>query len=350
MPSKRSIITYLGLTFLAAGATPLSAQTQQTEKKEKQEEIKLNEDVIKMIQFDFIPNENRYQPLNAPMDKKWMQFKEDLSMPRSMIDSTRVKKITGYIRAEPYTIWTKFGENPVYDVMPTIEKKWKIYWNINPNQQHRGEYGRDFKPVPGETYQYVNSPAGPGVSISVDFDKLLYENLTKRGRAIKHNRTHAVAWKKYANYIPTKQDHAGLEKYIVKQSAQAPTDSTQVHDTDEEILSYDDGYLYPDNDSLKLEAPEITPAFQPMPLLPVYTSQPDSVKTDKPQKKSEKKPENKPKTNSRQPEAIPDYQRYIRQRAAEDSIRRQEFLKRDKTNHNVYDVEMQTRRLREQQN
>ena len=263
-----------------------------------------------------------------------------------MIDSTRVKKITGYIRAEPYTIWTKFGENPVYDVMPTIEKKWKIYWNINPNQKRRGEYGRDLKPVPGETYLYVNSPTGPGVSISVDFDKLLYESLTKRGRAIKHNRTHAVAWKKYANYIPTKQDHAGLEKYIANQSGQASADSTQVHDTDEEILSYDDGYLYPDNDSLKLEAPEITPAFQSMPLLPIYTSQPDSVKADKPQKK----PEKKPKTNSRQPEALPDYQRYIRQRAAEDSIRRQEFLKRDKTNHNVYDVEMQTRRLREQQN
>lgn len=139
-------------------------------------------------------------------------------------------------------------------------------------------------------------------------------------------------------------------KYIANQSGQASADSTQVHDTDEEILSYDDGYLYPDNDSLKLEAPEITPAFQSMPLLPIYTSQPDSVKADKPQKKPEKKPEKKPKTNSRQPEALPDYQRYIRQRAAEDSIRRQEFLKRDKTNHNVYDVEMQTRRLREQQN
>lgn len=341
MPSTRHIATYLGLLFLAAEVAPLSAQNEK-----KEEEIKLNEDAIKMIQFDFVPNENRYQPLNAPMDKKWMQFKEDLSMPRSMIDSTRVKKITGYIRAEPYTIWTKFGENPVYDVMPTIEKKWKIYWNINPNQKRRGEYGRDLKPVPGETYLYVNSPTGPGVSISVDFDKLLYESLTKRGRAIKHNRTHAVAWKKYANYIPTKQDHAGLEKYIANQSGQASADSTQVHDTDEEILSYDDGYLYPDNDSLKLEAPEITPAFQSMPLLPIYTSQPDSVKVDKPQKK----PENKPKTNSRQPEALPDYQRYIRQRAAEDSIRRQEFLKRDKTNHNVYDVEMQTRRLREQQN
>lgn len=87
MPSTRHIATYLGLLFLAAEVAPLSAQTEK-----KEEEIKLNEDAIKMIQFDFVPNENRYQPLNAPMDKKWMQFKEDLSMPRSMIDSTRVKK------------------------------------------------------------------------------------------------------------------------------------------------------------------------------------------------------------------------------------------------------------------
>ena len=34
----------------------------------------------------------------------------------------------------------------------------------------------------------------------------------------------------------------------------------------------------------------------------------------------------------------------------EDSIRRHEFLRRDKSNRNAYDVEIQTRRLREQQN
>lgn len=190
MPSARHIATYLGLLFLTVEAVPLAAQTEKEE-----EEIKLNEDVIKMIQFDFAPKENPYKPLNSSLDKKWMQFKEDLSMPRSMIDSTRVKKIKGYIRAEPYTIWTKFGENPVYDVMPTIEKKWTIQWKLNPFRQYRGEYGREIKPVPGETYLYVTSPAGPGASISLDFDKLLFESLTKRGRAIKHNRTHATAWK-----------------------------------------------------------------------------------------------------------------------------------------------------------
>lgn len=269
MPSARHIATYLGLLFLTVEAVPLAAQTEKEE-----EEIKLNEDVIKMIQFDFAPKENPYKPLNSSLDKKWMQFKEDLSMPRSMIDSTRVKKIKGYIRAEPYTIWTKFGENPVYDVMPTIEKKWTIQWKLNPFRQYRGEYGREIKPVPGETYLYVTSPAGPGASISLDFDKLLFESLTKRGRAIKHNRTHATAWKKYASYIPTKQDHAGLEKYITKQTEKTSTDSIQ-SGNDEPILLYDD-YIYPDNDSLKLEAPELTPAFQPVPLLPIYSAQPDS--------------------------------------------------------------------------
>ena len=268
-------------------------------------------------------------------------------MPRSMIDSTRVKKIKGYIRAEPYTIWTKFGENPVYDVMPTIEKKWTIQWKLNPFRQYRGEYGREIKPVPGETYLYVTSPAGPGASISLDFDKLLFESLTKRGRAIKHNRTHATAWKKYTSYIPTKQDHAGLEKYITKQTEKTSTDSIQ-SGNDESILLYDD-YIYPDNDSLKLEAPELTPAFQPVPLLPIYSAQPDSVKQQTAEKKKEKQ-EKKTKAKASQPEAIPDYQRYIRQRAAEDSIRRHEFLRRDKSNRNAYDVEIQTRRLREQQN
>lgn len=87
MPSARHIATYLGLLFLTVEAVPLAAQTEKEE-----EEIKLNEDVIKMIQFDFAPKENPYKPLNPSLDKKWMQFKEDLSMPRSMIDSTRVKK------------------------------------------------------------------------------------------------------------------------------------------------------------------------------------------------------------------------------------------------------------------
>jgi hypothetical protein len=36
-----------------------------------------------------------------------------------------------------------------------------------------------------------------GASVSFDANRLLYESLTKRGRAIRHNRTHAKAWKVY---------------------------------------------------------------------------------------------------------------------------------------------------------
>ena len=138
-----------------------------------------------------------------------------------------------------------------------------------------------FPPIPWRIWQRNKTSSGrnlpvrnfsrrSGASISLDFDKLLFESLTKRGRAIKHNRTHATAWKKYASYIPTKQDHAGLEKYITRQTEKTSTDSIQ-SGNDEPILLYDD-YIYPDNDSLKLEAPELTPAFQPVPLLPIYCS------------------------------------------------------------------------------
>ena len=112
-----------------------------------------------------------------------------------------------------------------YTMLCPPSKKMDHTVELNPFRQYRGEYGREIKPVPGETYLYVTSPAGPGASISLDFDKLLFESLTKRGRAIKHNRTHATAWKKYASYIPTKQDHAGLEKYITRQTEKTSTDS-----------------------------------------------------------------------------------------------------------------------------
>ena len=45
-----------------------------------------------------------------------------------------------------------------------------------------------------------------GATYTFDAEKLLYENLTTRGRAIKRNRKHANAWKSYMDYIPTLQD------------------------------------------------------------------------------------------------------------------------------------------------
>ena len=42
--------------------------------------------------------------------------------------------------------------------------------------------------------------------IGFDADKILFENLTKRGRAIKRTKKKAKAWKTYKDYVPTKED------------------------------------------------------------------------------------------------------------------------------------------------
>ena len=116
--------TSLEFTFLClilmVKSSPVQGQT--TVKQES--ELKLNEEAIRQIQFDFTPPTERKlnELMEAPIDKKWMKFKEDFSLPRSFTDTTKVKKIEGYVRAEPYTIWTKFGEDPVYDVMPIYRK------------------------------------------------------------------------------------------------------------------------------------------------------------------------------------------------------------------------------------
>lgn len=109
-----------------------------------------------MIQFDFnsLPKQEN-QPLEAPLNKKWMDFKVDLKVPRSLIDTTKVWKPESYVRMEPYTIWTRFGEDPVYDVlMAGRPKQWKISWTLNPNRIYADEeYGRSIVPSTGRMYE-----------------------------------------------------------------------------------------------------------------------------------------------------------------------------------------------------
>ena len=67
-----------------------------------------------------------------------------------------------------------------------------------------------YRVVPGGMDQTVtpsNNPIG-----GFDADKLLFENLTKRGRAIKHNRKHAKAWKTYNDSIANKEDSLEWEE------------------------------------------------------------------------------------------------------------------------------------------
>ena len=76
------------LTLILCTVGILPAISQQQEK-----ELQLNMDAVKMIQFDFnsLPKQEN-QPLEAPLNKKWMDFKVDLKVPRSLIDTTKVWK------------------------------------------------------------------------------------------------------------------------------------------------------------------------------------------------------------------------------------------------------------------
>lgn len=270
---------------------PISLQAQQ-----KKEEIKLNTEAVKMIQFNFNSSEKETeQPLDAPLEKKWMEFRNDLSMPRSLTDTTKVKKIECYVRPEPYTIWVRFGENPVYDVIPSLRKQWKIHWSLNPFRHYKEEYGRNIEPGTGEVYSSISSPTGPSAVAFFDADKLLYESLTKRGRAIKHNRKHANAWKTYKEYQPTAADSAKFPNFI--------------------------------------------------PFLPIYQAQSDctSVSSQTPHAPVSPAPRKQPE------EGVSRFSTYIKQRMAEDSIRRQEFLRKDKIKRNAYETEKQIRKLQERQ-
>ena len=91
------------------------------------------------------------------------------------------------------------------------------------------------------------------------------------------------------------------------------------------------------------------PAFSEAPLLPIYPS-PDSVKKQAEIRPDTVKVEKKKNPQPAQAEDAGNLYEYIRQKAAEDSIRRKEFFRKDKVRNNQYDVQREIQRLREQQN
>lgn len=295
---------------------------------QQEKELQLNMDAVKMIQFDFNPTSKpENKPLEAPLDKKWMDFKVDLRMPRNLIDTTKLWKPEGYIRMEPYTIWTRFGEDPVYDVLVTGRpKKWEISWTLNPNQVYRDEnYGRSLMPSTGRMYESVGGSAGVGIGIGgLDFIGFLYDNLSPRGRMLAHNRKHANAWKTYADYVPTAADSLKVPNFY-RYTAARKADTTRT------VLSFQ-------------------PAFSGAPLLPVYAT-PDSVKaTQSAVKPDTLEVQKKKNPQPAREEDAGNLYEYIRRKEAEDSIRRKEFLRKDRIRNNQYDVQREIQRLRDQQN
>ena len=295
---------------------------------QQEKELQLNMDAVKMIQFDFDPSSKpENKPLEAPLNKKWMDFKVDLKVPRSLIDTTKVKKPEGYVRMEPYTIWTRFGEDPVYDVLVTGRpKKWEISWTLNPNQIYRDEnYGRSLMPSTGRVYRDLNAPIGPTFGIGgLDFIGFLYDNLSPRGRMLAHNRKHANAWKTYADYVPTAADSLKVPNFY-RYTAARKADTTRT------VLSFQ-------------------PAFSGAPLLPVYAT-PDSVKaTQSAAKPDTLEVQKKKNPQPAREEDAGNLYEYIRRKEAEDSIRRKEFLRKDRIRNNQYDVQREIQRLRDRQN
>lgn len=147
---------YMVLNSLLLVVIPVMSQ----QKKDK--EIKLNEETVKLIQFDFLPGdmENYNKPLEAPLEKKWMEYKNpfDEGIPRSLTDSLMANKPKGYIRMCPYSIWTKRGEDPVYDV--TVEgRPPELIMNERPDTSKKlqTDYGHSLKPSTGRTYDMLNN-------------------------------------------------------------------------------------------------------------------------------------------------------------------------------------------------
>ena len=147
---------YMVLKLLLLIIMPVMGQ----QKEDK--EIKLNEEAVKLIQFDFLPGGMDYnKPQEAPLEKKWMEFKNpfDEGIPRNLTDTFMVKKPKKYIRMCPYSIWTKRGEDPVYDV--TMEgRPPELIMKEGPDFSKRlqTDYGRTLKPPSaGRTYDMLNN-------------------------------------------------------------------------------------------------------------------------------------------------------------------------------------------------
>ena len=190
------------ISILVCYISILSAYAQNEKKdslqQKKEGEIYINQEAVKSIEFNFLPPK---EIMNAKpkMDetKPWMEFRKDL--PSSLTDTTTLRK-RKYIRMLPYSIW---GHDRSYLLMDKDAPI--IRMQLNPE---------NIKPLPGMKHGYRVVPEGMDQSVTpsnrpvtgFSADKLLFENLTKRGRAIKRNRKKAKAWKIYKDYVPTKED------------------------------------------------------------------------------------------------------------------------------------------------
>lgn len=347
-------------------------------------QIKLNSEAIRSIQFDFSPNEKHKSSglVSSPIEKPWMDFKVDLSLPKSMIDSTKVRKPQNYIRMLPYSIWTLFGENPVYDILVFGHKKQlEITWQLNLDKLQ--EYGRNLKPNAGR-YNPNRHPGGTSVVIeNLDFIGFLYNNLNKHGRTLKHNKKHANAWKTYGNIAPGLPKKGERTSYDLVHDSLANGSNIYYNETASGLYHHSESAklieekhpkYFEKPDHRLLQTTEQRSRFGTYYDPELYAlpsdfekenfSANDSVKFNDDDKKKgtknkrrKRKKVRKPKTNSEKdktleelPNSMEDLYKYIQLKKQQDSIQRAEIFRKDKADQNVYELEKQQRKLKERQN
>ena len=330
-------------------------------------ELKLNNDAVKLIQFDFLPSEKKENSVlqSTPINKPWMDFQVDLSVPKSMIDTVKVQRPENYIRMLPYSIWTKFGENPVFDVLVFGNKKrLDITWNLD--LEDLEEFGRNVIPNAGRFNPNANMGGASVVIDNLDFIGFLYDNLNKQGRIRKHNRKHANAWKTYQQAAPFLSNETTLATSQRTDSIQH-ADSLSIggrrelyhHLNSMRIAEETDHKGYNKPDHHLLQSPELRSRFgtytdPELYALPASGRDSTNYATDKKreQYKSRKKSKKKQEDNviEELPNSMDDLYKYIKAKQRQDSIQRKELFRKDRIDQNVYELEQQQRKLRARQN
>ena len=301
-----------------------------------------------------------------------MDFQVDLSVPKSMIDTTKVRKPENYIRMLPYSIWTLFGKDPSYDVLVFgTKKRLEIMWEMSMDEVE--EYGRTLRPRAGRYDPNRTIGTSSIVIGNLDFIGFLYDNFNKQGRIRKHNRKHAIAWKTY-NKVASMLSNDKLNK------------SDSLSQTDDFYSEAQLG-LYHNSKSIEL-IEEKTPKYFERPdhrLLQtteqrsrfgtfydpeLYALPSDSQKLDndslqrvssskESKRKRKKAKKNKIMQKQKQqdndvleelPNSMEELYKYMRTKHYQDSIQRRETFRKDKSVQNAFELEQQQRRLKERQN
>ena len=213
----------ISILFCCIGILSVHAQSERKDllQRKKDGEIYINQEAVKSIEFNFMAQPDIMRP-KPMMDetKPWMEFRKDL--PMNLTDTTTLTK-KKYIRMLPYSIWGH-DDSHLKSNKDTLIIRMKL--NLD-----------NIKPLPGMGHGYRVVPEGMDQSVTpsnnpiggFSADKLLFENFTKRGRAIKRNRKKAKAWKIYKDYVPTKEDSLklyGNKKRIPKDTLHIKKDHT----------------------------------------------------------------------------------------------------------------------------